>query len=85
MELQKFPPDIYKGFEPKEKKPLRKQVKKIVVKPVLTAEDSPGVHLNKELMDQMRPKMQKFYYDPKKYNSYLEQLGIPYPGVPAAK
>jgi len=61
------------------------QTKDVKYTPVLTAEDSPGVHLNKELMDQMRPKMQKFYYDPKKYNSYLEQLGIPYPGVPASK
>ena len=53
--------------------------------PVLTAEDQPAIHLNKELMEQMRPKMQKFYYDPGKYKSYLEQLGIPYPGVPVTK
>lgn len=47
--------------------------------PVLTADDSPGIHLNKELMDQMRPAMTEFYYDPSKYSSYLEQLGIDYP------
>jgi hypothetical protein len=49
MELTKFPPDIYKGFEPKEKKPLHKQVKKIVVKPALTADEITaleGTHLN---------------------------------------
>ena len=61
------------------------QSKDIKYTPVLTAEDSPGIHLNKELMDQMRPKMTQFYYDPKKYKSYLEQLGIPYPGVPVSK
>jgi hypothetical protein len=49
MELTKFPPDIYKGFEPKEKKPLHKQVKKIVVKPALTADEIAaleGTHFN---------------------------------------
>lgn len=47
--------------------------------PVLTAEDVPAVHLNKELMDQMRPQMEQYYYDPTRYDSYLEQLGIEYP------
>jgi hypothetical protein len=49
MELSKFPPDIYKGFQPKEKKPLQKDVKKVVVKAVLTAEEMvalEGTHFN---------------------------------------
>jgi aminobenzoyl-glutamate utilization protein B len=58
------------------------QLKDTKYVPVLTAEDKPGIHLNTELMEQMRPKMTKFYYDPKKYSSYLEQLGIPYPNLP---
>jgi len=49
--------------------------------PVLSAEDTPGIHLNKELMDRLRPEMSKYYYDPSRYSSYLEQLGIPYPPV----
>ena len=49
--------------------------------PVLSAEDQPAIHLNKELMDQMRPLMVEYYYDPTKYGSYLEQLGIAYPPV----
>lgn len=52
--------------------------------PVLTAEDKPAIHLNKLIMDQMRPQMEKYYYDPSKYGSYLEQLGIAYPGVAVA-
>jgi aminobenzoyl-glutamate utilization protein B len=52
--------------------------------PVLTSEDQPAIHLNKELMEQMRPRMTSYYYNPKKYRTYLEQLGIAYPGVPAA-
>lgn len=47
--------------------------------PVLTDEDQPAVHLNRELMDQMRPQMEEYYYDPSRYDSYLEQLGIEYP------
>ena len=32
-------------------------------------------------MDEYREQMRKFYYDPSKYNTYLEQLGINYPTV----
>jgi aminobenzoyl-glutamate utilization protein B len=51
--------------------------------PVLTPEDTPAIHLNQEIMDRMRPKMQEFYYNPDRYDSYLEQLGIDYPNVAA--
>jgi len=53
--------------------------------PVLTAEDMPGIHLNKEIMDQMRPKMEPYYYDPSRYESYLDQLGISYPDLATGK
>lgn len=52
--------------------------------PVLTATDTPAIHLNQELMGRMRPQMEKFYYDPSKHATYLEQLGIAYPGTGAA-
>ena len=51
--------------------------------PVLSPSDKPAIHLNAETMAQLRPKMEPFYYNPKKYNSYLEQLGIKYPNLPA--
>jgi aminobenzoyl-glutamate utilization protein B len=47
--------------------------------PVLTKDDKPAIHLNTEIMARMRPKMEPFYYDPKKHKTYLEQLGIAYP------
>lgn len=47
--------------------------------PVLGPDDQPAIHLNKEIMDQMRPLMREYYYDPEQYDSYLEQLGIEYP------
>ena len=50
---------------------------------VLTAEDRPQTQLNKALMDRVRPEMEKFYYDPGKHPTYLEQLGIRYPNLPA--
>ena len=41
--------------------------------------DKPAVGLNEKLMQQLRPEMKKYYYDPSKYKTYLEQLGIAYP------
>ena len=46
---------------------------------MLSPEDKPAVNRNDELMDRMRPKMEPFYYDAKKYPSYLDQLGVKYP------
>jgi len=50
--------------------------------PMLRPGDVPAIHLNDELMEKMRPKMEPFYYNAKKYGSYLEQLGISYPYDP---
>jgi aminobenzoyl-glutamate utilization protein B len=30
-------------------------------------------------MARWRPEMRKYYYDPDRYDTYLEQLGIEYP------
>ena len=37
--------------------------------------------MNAKTMEQYRPALAKFYYDPAKYKTYLEQLGITYPTV----
>jgi aminobenzoyl-glutamate utilization protein B len=51
----------------------------------LRPDDKPAIWLNEKIMAQYREKMKAFYYDPSKYNTYLEQLGIKYPTVrPAA-
>jgi aminobenzoyl-glutamate utilization protein B len=47
--------------------------------PFITEKDPPATFLNKEIMERYRPEMKKYYYDPTKYKSYLEQLGITYP------
>jgi aminobenzoyl-glutamate utilization protein B len=46
---------------------------------LLAPGDLPAIHLNDELMGKMRPLMEKFYYNPAKYDTYLDQLGIQYP------
>ena len=37
--------------------------------------------MNKEKMEKFAPALEKLYYDPTKYKTYLEQLGIKYPTV----
>lgn len=57
------------------------QTKDIHYQPLIGPEDQPAIELNKEKMDKFRPELEKYYYDPSKYKSYLEQLGIRYPTV----
>jgi aminobenzoyl-glutamate utilization protein B len=49
--------------------------------PLIRPQDTPAIELNKPTMDKFRPEMKKYYYDPTKYKTYLEQLGIAYPTV----
>jgi aminobenzoyl-glutamate utilization protein B len=49
----------------------------------LSAADKPAIWLNQKIMAEHREQMRKYYYDPTKYDTYLEQLGIKYPTVRA--
>ena len=49
--------------------------------PLISAQDKPAIWLNKRIMETYREPMRKFYYDPSKYGTYLEQLGITYPTI----
>ena len=49
--------------------------------PLMRPEDKPAIWLNEQTMAKYRPEMKKYYYDPTKYKTYLEQLGITYPTV----
>jgi aminobenzoyl-glutamate utilization protein B len=44
-------------------------------------EDKPAINLNQKTMDRYRPEMKKYYFDPGRYKTYLDQLGIKYPTV----
>jgi aminobenzoyl-glutamate utilization protein B len=47
--------------------------------PLISPKEFPATYLNGKIMAEFKPKLEKFYYDPSKYKTYLEQLGIKYP------
>ncbi|HEV3056872.1 MAG TPA: hypothetical protein VGY48_01430 [Vicinamibacterales bacterium] len=49
--------------------------------PFIGPNDQPAVWMNAQILDKYRPDMKKYYFDPTKYKTYLEQLGIKYPTV----
>jgi aminobenzoyl-glutamate utilization protein B len=49
--------------------------------PFISDKDQPALWLNEKIMQKYGPEMKKLYYDPTKYKTYLEQLGIKYPTV----
>lgn len=57
------------------------QTKTVKYTPFFAPTDRPPTWLNAEIMARYRPEMRKYYYDPKKYDTYLQQLGIAYPTV----
>jgi aminobenzoyl-glutamate utilization protein B len=63
--------DYFKNVQTKEQK----------YEPLIRTQDKPAIELNKAIMERYRPEMKKYYYDPTRYKTYLEQLGIQYPTV----
>ena len=49
--------------------------------PFIAKDTPPPTWLNKAILEKYRPEMKKYYYDPSKYPTYLDQLGIKYPTV----
>tara|TARA_B100001123_G_scaffold31337_2_gene32912 strand:+ start:6782 stop:8404 length:1623 start_codon:yes stop_codon:yes gene_type:complete len=47
----------------------------------LRPEDVPATWLNAETMEEFRPQLEPFYYDPSRHATYLDQLGIDYPTI----
>ena len=46
---------------------------------LLRPEDEPAIWLNRDIMERFKPELEKLYYDPSRYDTYLEQLGVEYP------
>ena len=42
---------------------------------------SVALELNRGVEAQYRPQLARYYYDPARYKTYLEQLGLKYPTV----
>jgi aminobenzoyl-glutamate utilization protein B len=57
------------------------QTKSQKYEPLIRAQDQPAIELNREIMAKYREQMRKYYFDPTKYKTLLEQLGIQYPTV----
>ena len=57
------------------------QSKEDFYRPMISEKDPPPFYLNTEKMEKYRDKMEKFYFDETKYDTYLEQLGVDYPEI----
>ena len=57
------------------------QTKDVKYVPLIRPQDKPAIWLNQKIMAEYRPRMKALYFDPTKYKTYLEQLGIQYPTV----
>jgi aminobenzoyl-glutamate utilization protein B len=55
------------------------QLQGITYEPFIGADDPPATEKNAAIMAEFRDRLRGFYYDPARYDSYLEQLGIDYP------
>jgi aminobenzoyl-glutamate utilization protein B len=47
----------------------------------LRPQDDPAIWLNENIMDEFKPQLEQYYFDPARYDTYLEQLGIDYPTI----
>jgi aminobenzoyl-glutamate utilization protein B len=57
------------------------QTKDVQYQPFIRPSDRPVADLNAEVMNRFRPELKQLYYDPTRFGTYLEQLGITYPTV----
>jgi aminobenzoyl-glutamate utilization protein B len=60
------------------------QTKDVKYEPLIRAEDRPAIELNRGILEKYRPAMRNYYYDPGRFGTYLEQLGVKYPTGRAA-
>ncbi len=55
------------------------QTKDLKYATFLGLDDKPPVELNREKRERWEPELRKYFFDPSKHKTYLEQLGIRYP------
>ena len=60
------------------------QTKDVHYESFLAPTDQPAIQLNKEKMEKFAQELKQFHYDPSRFKTYLEQLGIAYPTVRSA-
>ena len=57
------------------------QTKDVQWQSLIPADTAPPIHFNKDKMERYRPELEKLRYDPARFDTYLEQLGIQYPTI----
>ncbi len=57
------------------------QMKDVTYKHFIGPDDKPAIWANEDTMARYREGMRKYYYDPTRFKTYLEQLGVAYPTV----
>jgi aminobenzoyl-glutamate utilization protein B len=55
------------------------QQKGTVYEPFIGPDDAPPIEKNTEIMAEFKERLRPLYYDPRRFDTYLEQLGIDYP------
>ncbi|MBT5187990.1 MAG: amidohydrolase [Kordiimonadaceae bacterium] len=58
------------------------QLKDTTYVPFISATEKPAIEKNVDIMAKFKPQLKELYYDPSKYKTYLDQLGITYPTLP---
>ena len=61
------------------------QTKERKYQPLIEEKDQPAIAINRPMMDSYRADLKKQHYDPAKYATYLEQLGVQYPTLETKK
>ena len=57
------------------------QTRDVKYQPLIRPGDRPATELNAETMAKFRPRLRRYYYNPARYRTYLDQLGVRYPTV----
>ena len=55
------------------------QLSEVEYVPFIGPNDPPAIEKNHDTMAEFQDRLEEFYYDPSRYDTYLEQLGINYP------
>src|SRR5690606_8948896 len=55
------------------------QLQGTTYEPFIGAGDEPPIEKNREIMGEFKDRLRPLYYDPSRYETYLQQLGVRYP------
>ena len=55
------------------------QTTELEYEPLIRPSDEPAIEMNAGIMEEYRDRLEPYYFDAARYDSYLEQLGVTYP------